>query len=157
MPVIKLQIEIRAEIQICFDLARSIDLHKISLEKTNETAIAGTTSGLINFGEFVTWEAMHFGFRQRLTSEITAFRSPKHFRDEQVNGIFEYLIHDHYFEEKGMVVLMTDIFNYQAPLGFLGSIAETLFLTRYLTRLLTERNNIIKQYAETDQWKAILE
>ena len=156
MPIIKLQVEIRAEIQICFDLARSIDLHKISLDKTKETAIAGITSGLINLGEFVTWEALHFGFRQQLTSEITAFQAPKHFRDEQINGIFKYLIHDHYFQEKGAVVQMTDIFNYQAPLGFLGSIAETLFLTQYLTRLLKNRNDIIKEYAETDKWKTVL-
>jgi hypothetical protein len=51
---------IKNEIQICFDLARSIDLHKISTAHTNETAIAGCTGGLIGLNEFVTWEAVHF-------------------------------------------------------------------------------------------------
>ncbi len=41
MPRIELKIEIKADIQIVFDLSRSIDLHKISTEHTNEPAIAG--------------------------------------------------------------------------------------------------------------------
>ena len=76
MPKIELTTEIYSSITICFDLSRSIDLHKISTAKTNEEAIAGTTSGLINLGEYVTWKATHFGIKQKLTSKITAFESP---------------------------------------------------------------------------------
>ena len=47
MPIIKIQITIKAEKKIVFDLSRSIDLHKISTQQTNEEAIAGVTSGLI--------------------------------------------------------------------------------------------------------------
>lgn len=45
---------IDAPVERCFDLARSIDLHKISLEHTNEKAVAGKTAGLIEPGESVT-------------------------------------------------------------------------------------------------------
>lgn len=54
MPRIKLQTEVKANKELVFDLARSIDLHQLSTEQTNETAIAGKTSGLIETGESVT-------------------------------------------------------------------------------------------------------
>jgi hypothetical protein len=60
MPTINLTTEINAPIEICFDLSRSIDLHKHSMEHTGEEAIAGRTSGLIEDGEFVTWQAKTF-------------------------------------------------------------------------------------------------
>lgn len=83
MPTIYLETKIKSSIEICFDLSRSMDLHQISTAKTNEKAIAGKTSGLINPGEYVTWRAKHFGITQNLTSKITAFNKPFHFKDEQ--------------------------------------------------------------------------
>ncbi|MCG1036514.1 hypothetical protein [Polaribacter sargassicola] len=47
MPRIEIKTEIKADINIVFDLSRSIDLHKISTKHTNEKAIAGKTNGLI--------------------------------------------------------------------------------------------------------------
>ena len=52
---------------------------------------------------------------------------------------------------------MKDVFNFQSPLGFMGAITDKLILTKYLQKLLTERNNIIKEFAETEKWKTILE
>src|SRR5690606_9000774 len=156
MPKIELKTFIEAEIGICFDLARSIDLHTISTAKTDEKAIDGCTKGLIEAGEFVTWEATHFGVRQKLTSKITAFQKPFHFRDEQLKGIFKFIKHEHYFEQKTNGVLMKDVFHYEAPFGFIGRIVEKLILTNYLKKFLLERNQIIKQYAETDLHKSLL-
>lgn len=157
MPTIQLETFIHAEIEICFDLARSIDLHTISTSKTNEKAIDGRTKGLIEANEFVTWEATHFGVRQKLTSKITAFEKPFHFRDEMLKGIFKSIKHDHYFERKKDGVLMKDVFIYEAPLGFVGKIVEQLILTNYLKKFLIERNTIIKEYAETDLYKSLLD
>ncbi|MFZ1497848.1 MAG: SRPBCC family protein, partial [Saprospiraceae bacterium] len=99
MPKIELKTEINSTLDICFDLARSIDLHKISTAKTNEEAIEGTTFGLIKLDETVTWQATHFGIRQKLTSKITAFDKPAYFRDEQIKGAFKYIYHEHKFEQ----------------------------------------------------------
>lgn len=54
METIHLETIIDADIKICFDLSRSIDLHQISTAKTNEKAIAGITSGLVNVNDYVT-------------------------------------------------------------------------------------------------------
>src|SRR5690606_11236630 len=156
MPKIELKTFIEAEIGICFDLARSIDLHTISTAKTNEKAIDGRKKGLIEADEFVTWEATHFGVRQKLSSKITAFERPFHFRDEQLKGIFKFIKHDHYFEQKTNGVLMKDVFHYAAPFGFIGKIIEKLVLTNYLKQFLLERNEIIKQYAEKDLHQSLL-
>lgn len=156
MPTIELSIEICGDIEICFDLARSIDLHKISTAKTNEVAIKGRTSGLINLGEQVTWQATHFGIRQKLTSKITAFERPLHFRDEQLDGIFKFIVHDHYFEQSSGKVIMKDIFSFKSPFGLLGRVFDKLVLKKYLTKFLIERNNLIKEYAETTKWKQVI-
>ena len=98
MPKFQLVTEIKSTLDVCFDLSRSIDLHKISTAQTNEEAIDGTTSGLIGLGEFVTWQARHFGIKQKLTSKITAFDRPHYFQDAQVKGIFKSFRHDHRFD-----------------------------------------------------------
>ena len=84
MPIIEIHTCIKADKQICFDLARNIDFHQESLQHSNEKAISGKTSGLIELGESVTWVAKHFGFTQKLTSKITEFQLPNNFVDEMV-------------------------------------------------------------------------
>ena len=61
MALIRIVTEIAAPIEQCFDLARDIDFHTRSLEGTGERAVAGRTTGLIELGESVTWEARHLG------------------------------------------------------------------------------------------------
>jgi hypothetical protein len=51
---------------------------------------------------------------------------------------------------------MTDKFNFTSPLGPLGIIANSLFLTAYMTDLLVKRNSIIKEFSESDKWKELL-
>jgi ligand-binding SRPBCC domain-containing protein len=156
MPIIELSTIINSEIEICFDLSRSIDLHRISTSDTNEKAIDGKTSGLINFNEFVTWQATHFGIRQKLTSKITAYQRPFHFRDEQVKGAFKYIVHDHYFINENRLVIIKDVFKFKSRLGIIGRMIDAYILTNYMKKLLINRNHIIKEYAETPKWKSIL-
>lgn len=148
MPVIRLETRIKAPVELCFDLARDIDLHKASMKNSREEAIAGTTSGLIGLNETVTWKARHFGITMRLTSKITEFIYPTFFVDEMVSGPFKNLRHKHTFQSCDDGTIMTDEFQYSSPLGILGRFADSLFLKNYLRRLLTERNSHIKKTAE---------
>lgn len=156
MNKIELSTFIEAPIERCFDLARSIDLHKISVQQTQETAIGGVTSGLIGPNQKVLWQATHLGFRQTMETQISKFTRPFFFTDEMVNGIFKTMIHDHFFYVMNKDTVMVDHFYYEAPLGLIGEAADIIFLKRYLTRLLTQRNETIKHYAETDKWKEVL-
>jgi ligand-binding SRPBCC domain-containing protein len=157
MPVIALSTFINAPRERCFDLSRSIDLHMDSTGRTHEEAIAGVTRGLIGMGEEVTWRAKHFGIHQKLCSRITGFHYPEFFSDSMVKGAFKRFDHQHIFEEQEGGTLMRDIFDYNAPLGILGKIAERLFLTAYLTKFLSARNAMIKSKAEGKDWKRYLE
>ncbi|TRW26604.1 SRPBCC family protein [Flavobacterium zepuense] len=157
MPVIRLQYSINAPINVVFDLSRSVDLHKISTAHTNEEAVAGKTSGLMELHDSVTWRAKHLGLTQHLSSKITAFNRPNMFIDEMVSGAFKSFKHQHIFTEVNGQTVMTDVFTYQSPLGILGRIADAVFLKKYMQKLLTERNRIIKEFAEdADKYKKIL-
>lgn len=136
MPIIKIEMPVNAPLERVFDLARSIDLHTETMSKLKEKAVAGRTSGLINIGETVTWEAVHFGFKQRLTSKITILDRSVHFRDSMVKGAFTRFNHDHFFEKSNSGTLMKDVFDYSSPLGMLGNIADALFLEKYMTKML---------------------
>ena len=118
MPIIQITTPIKANRKLVFDLARSLDLHKISTQK---------------------------------------FNSPEFFTDEMVSGAFKSFKHQHIFEEKGEETLMKDIFDFTSPLGSLGRLADKLVLIKYMTNLLEERNKVIKDYAETDLWKSIIQ
>ena len=156
MPRIKLKTEIKAKKKIVFDLSRSIDLHKISTKHTNESAIDGKTHGLIEINESVTWKAKHFGFYQKLTSKIIEFESPNLFVDEMVQGAFKKFRHEHHFQDFNNGTLMIDFFDYESLFGVLGQLANKLFLNTYLINLLEKRNEIIKEFAESDNWKKVL-
>lgn len=156
MYVIKMQMFIYAPIHRVFDLARSIDLHSISTSQTSERAIDGTITGLIALGETVTWQATHFGIRQQLQSKITALQYPFYFRDEMLKGAFKSIYHEHFFEEKEGFTLMTDVFQYELPFGYFGELFNYFVLNKYMQRFIAKRNAVIKQYAETDEWKTIL-
>lgn len=149
LPVIIVETRIHAPIELCFDLSLDIDLHMQSTAHTNETAISGVTTGLIGPNEEVTWQATHFGIRQKLTARITAYQRPFHFRDSQVRGAFKRFDHDHFFESISGTTLMRDVFDYDSPLGFLGKLADRLFLMNYMRSLLERRNKLIKEVAET--------
>jgi ligand-binding SRPBCC domain-containing protein len=151
MPIIQLTTIINVPIETCFDLARSIDLHMESTKQTGEQAIAGSTSGLIDPGETVTWRAKHFGLWQTLTSRITDFDKPNFFADEMVEGAFKRFRHEHYFLSRNGQTLMKDIFVFESPLGVLGRLFNWLVLTKYMTNLLKERNRVLKVTAELNK------
>lgn len=156
MAIIELVTLILAPKERCFDLSRSVELHLASTSDTGERAVAGVTTGLLQPGDEVTWSARHFGVRQKLTSRITAFERPGHFRDSMVTGAFRRFDHDHFFEAKGDATEMRDVFDFESPLGPLGRIADALVLTRYLRGFLERRNEVIKRAAESDGWRVLL-
>lgn len=157
MPTIKIITIINAPIERCFDLARSIDLHQYTATKNNEKAIAGTTKGLINKGETVTWQATHFGITQKLTSKITQMETPFMFEDCMLKGAFKKIQHQHLFEVKKQQTIMTDVFLFESPLGILGRMFNKVVLTKYMKRFLEQRNQTIKLIAETEEWKKYLQ
>ncbi|MES2778129.1 MAG: SRPBCC family protein [Bacteroidota bacterium] len=153
--ILHLTTVIHASKEIVFDLSRSIDLHKISTAHTSEEAIAGTTSGLIALNETVTWKARHL-FRNRImTVKITACRPYDFFEDEMQSGDFKSFRHEHHFKEMENGTIMIDLLEFESPYATIGKWVDRYFMKRYLEKLLIKRNETIKQFAETGQWKKL--
>lgn len=150
MPILETLTVIRAPLERCFDLARSVEVHLAGNVHWGEpaVAVAGVSSGLLAHHHRVTWRARHFAFRHRLTSEITAFDRPAYFQDRMVHGIFRYMRHDHYFRAVSPTeTQMRDVFAFGAPVPFLAG---------YMRKLLEERNAAIKSIAESGEWRRYL-
>lgn len=155
MTQIKVTTTINTPIEIVFNNCRNIDIHQYSASKTNEKAIAGRTSGLINKGETVTWKGKHFGIYLKHQSIITEMDFPNYFVDEQLKGHFKSFKHQHFFIKKENLTIMTDILEYKTPFGFFGKLFNRLLLKNHLTKFIQNRNKIIKQITEKDSYAKI--
>ena len=108
----------------------------------------GITKGLIGPDESVTFEARHFGIKQRLTSKIVGFDRPNSFTDEMQRGAFKRLRHVHEFRPVPGGTLMVDTLDFASPLGPLGWLAD-LFLRGYMARFVRRRNQALKAIIES--------
>jgi ligand-binding SRPBCC domain-containing protein len=152
MALVELEIFIAAPPERCFDLSRSVDLHLDSTVSTGERAVAGRTSGLLGLGDTVTWEARHFGLRQRLSARVTEYDRPRWFRDEMVSGPFQWMRHDHWFEVEGLGTKMRDAFGFESKV----KLADTLVIAPHIRRFLITRNEVLRRIAEGDEWRRYL-
>lgn len=148
MTKINLITKIKSPIKKVFDLSRNIDIHKLSTSKSNETAIAGVTSGLININETVTWRGKHFGVYLTHKSIISVMEIPNYFVDEMQKGRFKSFRHEHTFLEKEEETVMIDVIEYETPFGVFGKLFDKLILKKHLTSFIKERNYFIKKLAE---------
>ena len=148
MPIITIETQIDVPVEVCFDMAWDIELHCLTAARTKERAVGGITVGLIGLGDSVTFEAVHFGLRQRLSATVVKFERPKYFVDEMTRGAFQSMRHTHEFIPTASGTRMADTLEWKSPLGILGVIADKLFLQRYMVTFLTERNQNLKAFAE---------
>ncbi|CAM3271361.1 SRPBCC family protein [Filibacter tadaridae] len=148
MPTIKLDTFIEAPVTVCFDLARNVTVHTETTASTKESAIGGFTEGLLNLGDSVTWEATHFGVKQKLTAKIIAMDEPHMFIDVMVKGAFHSFTHTHEFIENETGTIMKDTFDYTSPFGILGKLADKLFLENYMRKFIGSRAKELKKISE---------
>lgn len=156
MPTIHITTFIEAPVQRVFDLSRNISLHKISMEKTGEQAIRGITAGLINKDETVTWKAKHLFKTRFFTSKITEMKPYEMFTDKMTKGDFISFEHEHYFKPADNGTIIIDIVNFETPYGWLGRMINKFYLTSYLEKMISIRNETVRQYAVSDKWRALL-
>ena len=144
----QLETIIAAPIELCFDLARNIDVHLAAATARGQKAIAGTTSGLIGLGETVTWEGRYLLLRRQMTSRIVEFDFPHMFADEMQRGAFHHWRHTHRFMQVGAGTRMHDDVDFASPLGPIGYVTDVLFMRNYMRKLLLGHNAFLKYLAE---------
>lgn len=156
MPTIHLTTFIAAPVDVVFDLSRHIAVHKESMAKFGEEAVAGTRFGLIEKDDTVTWQAKHLFKKRILRVKITEMKKPFLFTDEQADGDFKSMKHQHHFKACDNGTIMIDLFNFEVPYGSAGKWFGKIYLTRYMRKLLEQRNKTIKEFAESDKWRKLL-
>lgn len=149
MTTVLLETHIAASVETCFNASLGVGLHLGSAADSGERVVQGRTSGLFALGEQITWEARHFGVKQRLTVEIAEWDFPRFFADRMVKGAFKSMRHEHYFEPAANGTLMKDKFMYETPFGVFGEIFDVLLLKKHMTDFLLQRNKFLKQYCES--------
>ena len=157
MPLIHLTTFVQAPIERVFDLSRNIDLHKESMRQHREEAVAGTRFGLIEKDETVTWKAKHFFKTRVMRVRVTEMQQPIRFVDEQQDGSFKLMKHEHHFKPCENGTIMIDLVHFESPYGAIGKLLNSFYLTHYLKSLLQQRNHTIKEYAEGNKWRRLLE
>ncbi len=86
------------------------------------------------------------GFTSDWVTEITKIEHHAYFIDNQLVGPFALWHHQHHFRAlDDHRTEMRDILHYQAPLGPLGSIADTLFVRRQVSGIFTAREAAIRR------------
>ena len=156
MPTIHLTTFIAAPAQVVFDLSRHIGVHKESMANYKEDAVAGIRFGLIEKEETVTWRARHLFKTRLMRSKITEMKKYEMFVDEQLQGDFKMMKHEHHFKPCDNGTILIDLFYFESPYGILGQWFNSLYLTNYIKRMLEQRNKTIKEFAEGNRWKKLL-
>lgn len=140
---------IAAPPEVCFDLARDVQLHAESASFSGERIVEpGRLQGLLELGDMATLEGKHFGLRQRFTAKITEVDRPARFVDEMVRGAFKRLRHVHEFHGISGGTLMRDVLEWESPLGVLGSIADLLFVKRHMAWFVRTKQQHLKALIE---------
>lgn len=98
-------------------------------------------------GMIISYKVSPFlGIKMTWVTEITQVRELKYFVDEQRVGPYKMWHHQHFIEPVEGGVLMTDIVDYQPPLGFLGAIANQLVIKSQLNEIFSYRTKQLEAY-----------
>ena len=158
MTTIRYEVSVRAPMERCFDLARSVDLHVDSSTGIGARAIGGRRGGLSGEGDETVWSARFFGVRFSMTTRIEGSEFPVRFGDRMTRGRlrrFEHVYRFRALPDGGCA--MSDELVVEAPFGPVGRWIERLYLTRRMDELVRSRLERIKRIAEGDDWRRYLE
>jgi ligand-binding SRPBCC domain-containing protein len=156
MPKIHLTSFIQAPVERVFNLSRNLVLRKKSLKAPAEQLLSSSAEHTIQQGETITFRARHFGKTREVTARITALSQPLHFTEEQVRGDLKSFRHEFHFKPAENGTILIDILEYEGPRDLLGSLASTFFLKRYLESMVRRQHQLLREYAESEKWRAVL-
>ena len=91
-----------------------------------------------------------FGIKLRWMTEITHVKDKEYFVDEQRFGPYALWHHQHHFKQVEGGIMMTDIVNYAIPYGFIGRMANGLFVKKKLREVFGFREKMMKDLFRND-------
>jgi len=85
------------------------------------------------------------GIPMTWVTEITHVEEPNFFVDEQRKGPYKMWHHEHKLVKTENGVMMTDLITYEPPMGFLGAIANKLFIRKQLEAIFEYRRKVLDE------------
>ena len=147
-------IHIDAPIERCFLLSTNIEL----VEQTvGMRAVSGTTEGMVVGGDRLVWRGWKFGLPQIHESLVTRYERPNFFQDTMQRGRFKRFQHDHSFMEIDGQTLVVDKLRFSLPFWWVGKKVAKYVVVPYICKLLRRRLTLLKQVAESDDWRHYLQ
>jgi ligand-binding SRPBCC domain-containing protein len=156
MPVLNLTTVIHAPAGRVFDLARCVSLHKRHFDHHNILPSSGKTSGVLDMRDYTLWQGKIGGKKRQFILDIKKMEKPEFYRDEMRKDFFDSFSHEHFFKEIDNGTIMIDQIEFELPHGVIGKLVNRSCAERNIMAFLKERNNLIKEYAEGNNWRAIL-
>ncbi|MBS1750743.1 MAG: SRPBCC family protein [Bacteroidetes bacterium] len=147
---------IKAPAKLVFDLSRNATVFRKALEGRNETLTANASGILLNVSDTITLSAKHLGKTRMMTLRVTEMIEPEKFVEEQVKGDLKSFRHEHHFKEVDNGSLLIDMVYMEEPRDAVGGLMGKLFMKGYFEKILNKRNELIKQYAESDKWRTVM-
>lgn len=132
---------IQADLDTVWDFFSSPrNLNEITPEFMNFEILEVTGSEKMFSGQLIKYKVSPFPFfRVKWVTEITDVNPKTQFADNQKKGPFRLWHHEHKFTKQAGGVLMEDHVSYAAPFGFLGRIANSLFIKKQVNQIFEYR------------------
>ena len=98
-------------------------------------------------GQLITYKVNVLpGIPVNWVTEITHVQEPHYFVDEQRFGPYALWHHQHHFKETAAGVEMTDEVNYAIPFGFIGKLANSVFVGKEVKAIFDHRYKVLEDY-----------
>lgn len=156
MASIHLTTFIAAPIERVFDLSRHLAIYKQIFQNRKAQLTSGAASNLLNLGETISVLAKIAGKNRLTMLKLTKLQRPVSFTEEQVKGDLLLYKHEHHFKSVGNGTIVIDMLEYGPPKDMIGRIVAKLYMKKYLEEFIGKRNEMIRNYAETEKWRAVL-
>jgi ligand-binding SRPBCC domain-containing protein len=155
MPSIHLTSFICAPRERVYDLTRNMSVYKKLFDKRKEEFKYSSTSRLLENGESIVIVAKHLWKRRAISLQLGEADKSNSFRLTMSKGDLTSYSHLHHFKSADNGTFLIDMVEFGWPVDFTGRLLGKLYFRKYLEALLQQRNAIIKDFAETEKWKAI--
>ena len=92
-----------------------------------------------------------YGIKMHWVTEITHVKTNEYFVDEQRFGPYKFWHHSHFLKQVEGGVEMTDILHYKLPFGFIGKIANALFVKKKITEIFNYRYSKLEELFNSEK------
>jgi ligand-binding SRPBCC domain-containing protein len=147
---------IAAPAEIVFDLSRHILLQKKAMEKIGVRQVRGVSSGLRSLGDAVMWSLSVLTKTFFFSLKISACTPNDQIAEEMFKSPLLSFKHVRHLKAIKNGTLVIDEIQYELPNKWWAAWVDKFFLRKKINELLHARNKVLKEYAESNKWRALL-